>query len=140
MPTDRQQRCKKCGERFTRVQGTSRLYCFDCRPERKSTTNLRFLPQKGADSQNGADSGESGPIMGKLTRLTTETLDNAGILDTWQGAAAVTLAELIDAGKHGASGAAGTIKAHREAMAIALAIGETEEADVIELIFGSDGG
>ena len=127
MPTDNKRlRCKKCGDQFTRPQGTNRLYCFGCRPERKI---LEFPVQNG---QNEPETEDQGP---SLTDLTKKALEEAGILETWQGVAAIRLAQLIDTGKHGASGAAGTIKAHREAMAVALAIGEAEEADVIQMIF-----
>jgi hypothetical protein len=51
----------------------------------------------------------------------------------------IALSRLIDAGKHGASGAAGTIRAHRDAMAVALDAADTgETADVIELLFRED--
>lgn len=48
--------------------------------------------------------------------------------------AAIRVAQLIGAGEHGASGAAGTIRAHREATQFALAAAG-EEADVISMIF-----
>lgn len=55
-----------------------------------------------------------------LTTLTKKALKDAGGLQTWQAAAAVKLAELIDTNRHGTSGPAGNIKAHREAMAVAI--------------------
>jgi len=125
MPTDRQQRCKKCSARFTRPQGTRRIYCYECRPEAPKV--VQFPGEQFAKSDVDQ---EDGP----LTKLTREALDEGGVLDTWQGAAAMALAKLIDTGKHGASGAAGTIKAHREAMGVALA-DSGEEADVISMIF-----
>ena len=128
MPTDlKRPLCKNptCKKQFTRPQGTNRLYCFDCRPERK----LAYLPS--ANSQPVDRSDDDGPT---LTDLTKKALDEGGVLETWQAVAAIRLAQLIDSGKHGASGAAGTIKAHREAMAVALAdVGDS--ADVIDLIF-----
>ena len=139
MPTDRQQTCKKqgCSNRFTRPQGTNRIYCFECSPEGKAKSNLRYFPGNGSKSvQNDPNSAENGENEGNLTRFSRETLEKWGVLETWQGAAAMALAALIDAGKHGASGAAGTIKAHREAMDVAMSIAESDEADVIEAIFG----
>src|SRR5215207_7206896 len=133
MPTDRQQRCKKCGKRFTRPQGTNRLYCFDCKPERKAAM-VTNLPGTQSHDQLGEDQDQDGP----LTRYTRKTLEEADVLETWQGAAVMALALLIDTGKHGASGAAGTIKAHREAMSVALADSGTD-ADVIDLIFSESG-
>jgi|SRR5215216_1770805 len=128
MPTDRQQRCKKCGQRFTRLQGTNRLFCYECRPQR----NVADFPARNQD-QTGEDQDQDGP----LTTYTRKTLDEAGVLETWQGAAVMALALLIDTGKHGASGAAGTIKAHREAMQVALADSGTD-ADVIDMIFADN--
>jgi hypothetical protein len=127
MPTDRQQYCKKpgCGNRFTRPQGTRRVYCYQCRPEAPKVVQF-----PGEQFAQPIDAEEDGP----LTKLTREALEEGGVLNTWQGAAAMALAKLIDTGKHGASGAAGTIKAHREAMGVALA-DSGEEADVISMIF-----
>lgn len=132
MPTDlKRPLCKNpnCKKQFTRPQGTNRLYCFDCRPERK----LAYLPS--ANRVEEPDPEHDGPT---LTDLTKKALEEGGVLDTWQGVAAIRLAELIDTGKHGASGAAGTIKAHRDAMGVALA-DSGSDADVIDLIFSDSG-
>jgi hypothetical protein len=59
------------------------------------------------------------------------------VLDTWQGASCVALSSLIDSGRHGASGAAGNVRALREAMGFAL-IDVGEDADVIALLFADD--
>jgi hypothetical protein len=75
--------------------------------------------------------GEEGP----LAKHSKQALDKAGILASWQGAAVMALAKLIDSGRHGASGAAGTIRAHREAMGVALDAADTDEADIISMIF-----
>lgn len=131
MPTDRQQRCKKCGNRFTRLQGTSRLNCFDCAPQRTSATVTSLPGTRNQDQQ-----GENQDQEGKLTRLTRLRLEELGVTETWQAAAVMALAELIDSGKHGTSGAAGTIKAHREAMAVAEALSDVDSGDVIDAIFG----
>jgi hypothetical protein len=72
-----------------------------------------------------------------LTRLTKKALDEAGVLDTWQGASCVALSSLIDSGRHGASGAAGNVRALRDAMDFALTA-SGEEADVITLLFADD--
>ena len=137
MPTDRQQTCKKpgCSNRFTRVQGTNRVFCFKCRPERTSAT-VTSLPsaQNGQSHDQDGEDQDQGPT---LVDFTKEALEQAGVLESWQGAAAMELAKLIVAGKHGASGAAGTIKAHREAMSVALA-DSGEEADIITMIFARD--
>jgi hypothetical protein len=72
-----------------------------------------------------------------MVSLTVQQLRSGGVLETWQAMACIKLAELIDSGKHGASGPAGTIKAHREAMAIALA-DSGKKADVIDMIFADE--
>lgn len=78
-------------------------------------------------------------VEGELTRYSREALDAAGILHSWQAAAVLSLSRLIDAGKHGASGAAGTIREHRVAMGVALdASAAAETGDVIELLFSED--
>jgi len=138
MPTDRQQYCKKCHRRFTRPQGTNRLNCYDCRPERKV---VPLSSAKSAQSAQSAGSGQNQDQIpdedGSLAKLTKKSLDEAGVLETWQGESAMALARLIDAGKHGASGAAGTVKALREAMGVALA-DSGEDADIITMIFEQD--
>ena len=125
MPTDNKRlRCKKCNRMFTRPQGTNRLYCFECHPER---TVVPLLP-----SNSLGDDEEMGP----LTRKSLLQLENWGVEDTWQAEAALTLARQIDAGKGGGSaGVAGAIKAHYEAMGRAEAISTVEEADVVDMIF-----
>jgi hypothetical protein len=124
MPTDNfRPYCKRCGKRFTRPQGTNRVHCFECRPQR-----LTSVPDQPADG-----------VEGELTRYSREALDRAGILQSWQAAAVLALSRLIDAGKHGASGAAGTIRAHRDAMAVALDAADTSPtADVVDLVFRED--
>jgi hypothetical protein len=74
-----------------------------------------------------------------LVGATRRTLEEWGMLDRWEGIVCVRLAELIDAGKHGASGAAGTVKSHRESMAFALQQSDVGEADIIQMIFSSEG-
>jgi hypothetical protein len=71
-----------------------------------------------------------------LTALSKKALEDAGVLMTWQGMAAVKLAELIDTNRHGRSGAANNVKAHREAMAVALQNAK-RGADVISRIFAA---
>ena len=99
-------RCQTCGRRFTRPQGSSRLNCFECRPSRAAEV-IQLPPTPITDEYS-------------LTRLSKKALNDVGVLNTWQGMAAVKLAELIDSNRHGHSGAAANVKAHREAMGIAL--------------------
>lgn len=58
--------------------------------------------------------------------------------DTTRGLAALHLAGLVDAGGYNAQGAAALVKAHREALDLALE-GSQSTADVIDLIFGESG-
>src|SRR5215216_5056177 len=117
MPTDRQQYCKKCHRRFTRPQGTNRLNCYDCRPERKV---VPLSSAKSAQSAQSAGSGQNQDQIpdedGSLAKLTKKSLDEAGVLETWQGE---------------------SVKALREAMGVALA-DSGEDADIITMIFEQD--
>jgi hypothetical protein len=119
-PSGPQRRCETCKRKFTRPVGSNRLNCYTCRPVRATVVQLPPVDDELS-----------------LTTLTMKALADAGVLKTWQGAACVKLAELIDWGRHGASGAAGNVRAHREAMAFALA-DTGQEADVISMIFADD--
>lgn len=119
-PQGPQLRCEKCGKKFTRRLGSNRLNCYECRPVRQTVVQLPPVDDELS-----------------LTRLMKKALNDAGMLQTWQGAACVALSQLIDSGRHGASGAAGNVRAHRESMAVALA-NTGEEADVIFQIFADD--
>jgi hypothetical protein len=119
-PQGPQLRCQACGKKFTRRLGSNRLNCYECRPVRQTV-----VPLPPVDDELS------------LTRLTKKALEDAGVLMTWQGAACVALATLIDSQKHGASGAAGNVKAHREAVQFAIAE-SGEDADVISLLFADD--
>jgi hypothetical protein len=82
MPTDNfRPYCKRCRKRFTRPQGTNRVHCFECRPQR-----LTSVP----------DTQPADGVEGELTRYSREALDRAGILKSWQGAAVIALSRLID--------------------------------------------
>jgi hypothetical protein len=93
--------------------GRRRKYCFVCSPPKR----------RGAIAS-----------VAQLTRAVRDALDKAGILETWQAASCLALSSLIDREKHGASGAAGTVKALRDAMAYAMQSVE-DEGDVIFAIF-----
>jgi hypothetical protein len=116
-PQGPQLRCQACSKKFTRRLGSNRLNCYECRPVRQTV-----VPLPPVDDELS------------LTRLTKKALDDAGMLQTWQGAACVALSQLIDSGRHGASGAAGNVRAHREAVQFALA-NTGEDADIITAIF-----
>jgi hypothetical protein len=64
-------------------------------------------------------------------------LEAAGV-DGWEAEAVYAVARLIDQGKHTASGAAGNIKCHRDAIRYALESAPNKEADVIDWIFAQN--
>ena len=120
-------RCKTCRKQFTRLQGSNRLNCYECRPQRLKEPET-VVP---VDFTSPAGEAEAS----SMTARTRAKLDKEGVADTWQAMACIKLAELIDSGKHGASGPAGTIRAHREAMVIALAEGG-KKASVLGFVYG----
>jgi len=127
-------RCETCKKQFTRPVRSNRLNCYECRPERRQSADSKIISANFGENQD--QQGEIQDQEGKLTRLTRLRLEELDVLDTWQGAAALTLAELIDDGKGGGTGgAAGAIRAHREAMAVAEALSNVDDGDVIDLIF-----
>lgn len=140
MPTDNKRlRCKKttCRRQFTRPQGTNRLYCYECRPERSDARSKTPWAQISQLPVKIGEIGEDGgPVEGKLAKLSRIQLEDWGVLETWQGQAAIALAELIDQGKGGGSGgAASAVKAHRESMQVAHDVAEIEEEDKVTSIF-----
>lgn len=117
-----------CGREIQNpVTGRPRKRCDRCSPRRDQSSRkapvLTLADRKPVQSSDKA-----------LADLTRSTLAEAGRLNTWHGAAALTAAKLIDAGSYTAQGAAALLKAHREAMDIAMA-GAGASADVIDLIF-----
>jgi hypothetical protein len=70
-----------------------------------------------------------------LTAASRKALEAAGVIDGWQAAAALAVARLVDASRHGASGIAANIRAHRQCMEYALQRA-TEDAQVLDLVDG----
>jgi hypothetical protein len=117
-----------CGREIIQpVTGRPRKRCDRCSP--KQDTASRLAPVAALPAVLKARSGRS------LAKRTLAELEAAGRLETSQGEAALSLAELFDAGGYTAQGAAALVKAHREALDLALA-GAGSDADVIDLIFG----
>jgi hypothetical protein len=122
-----------CGRIIVQPEiGRRRRKCLICNPRDTRDRTGRYhakvseLPVRSPDEP------------GSVTIASRKALDEAGQLSTWKGAAALALAEIIDAGRHGASGPGGTVKAHREAMGFALADApEDHEGDVIWAIFNT---
>jgi hypothetical protein len=118
-----------CGKLIEQpATGRRRTKCYVCSPRNKryQRAQVMQLPVR-----------ESEPSAFSLTSTTIAALQRAGMHQTWQGMAAIKLAELIDEAKHGASGAAGNTKAHRDAMEFALAY-QADDADIINLIFAEE--
>ena len=77
------------------------------------------------------------PAETTLRGATLADLSRAGRESSTHGLAALHLATLVDAGGYTAQGAAALVKAHREALEVAMA-GAESEADVIDMIFGRE--
>ncbi len=116
--------------------GAPRRYHPECKPKR------RRQPELGASAVPAAVVPIRPPI--RPADADPLSLEAATLADlrpverdrTTQGIAALKLARLIDAGGYNAQGAAALVKAHREALDLALE-GTTETADVIDAIFGA---
>lgn len=119
-----------CGRTIEQpARGRPRLKCKVCRPpeKKKPRPTVVALPQTApaAPAERG--------------RIATSTLNDLQLVDrheTTQGITALHLAEILDGGRYNAQGAASLVKAHREALALALE-GTQATADVIDLIFGA---
>src|SRR5688572_23793824 len=101
-----------CGRRFTQPAiGRRRKWCTFCSPpDRRHDPGLRAAEVIQLPQREPTESDQ------RLTNAVKRKLEEWAIVDQWEGEACLALARLIDAGKHGASGAAGTVKALREAM------------------------
>jgi hypothetical protein len=122
--------CPVCGDPVVQPRtGRRRQFCQKCSPSDRRFERAKVLqlqqPEPEIDDSKG------------LTGATIAALDKAGVLNSWQGAACVALARLIDQGKHGSAGAAANVRGHREAMDFALRE-SGEDADVITMIFASE--
>lgn len=114
--------CATCRKQFTPALGTNRINCYECRPVRSKVVELK--PQGDDDA-------------GSLTAASLRALTEAGVEQSWQAAAAIALARLIDSGRHGAGGAASNIREHRTAMSVAFADSDATP-DAVDLIFLDD--
>lgn len=122
-----------CGRTIEQpATGRPRRKCKVCSPPRSRRPTAPVLPMR-ASSQPGP-AAKPRPTLEERTRA---ELQEVGRDETSAGVAALALAELFDAGGYNAQGAAALVKAHREALELALA-GAHSEADVIELIFGAE--
>jgi hypothetical protein len=119
--------CRKCNKPIPLQKGPGqpRAYCEVCRP-----------PRTGQEAAPVVSIAPSAKRTAKTVAASTlADLERAGQEETTEGVVALHLAELLDAGQYTAQGAAALVKAHREALDLALAAGQSD-ADVIDLIFG----
>jgi hypothetical protein len=114
-------------------RGAPRKYHEGCKPKRR-TAELGVAPSEGASVVQMRPAADVDPLS-----LEAATLADLRPVDrdrTTAGVATLKLARLIDAGGYNAQGAAALVKAHREALEVALE-GTSPTADVIDAIFGS---
>jgi hypothetical protein len=111
--------------------GRKRRRCKVCRPPQ----TRKPAPVVGLPSRKASQLPEPA-VRRSLAASTRADLAAVGREDTTAGITTLHLAELLDAGGYTAQGAASLVKAHREALGLALE-GTASEADVIDLIFGS---
>jgi hypothetical protein len=119
-----------CGRTIEQApKGRPRLKCKVCRPpeKKKPRPTVVAMPVPAATEPHA------------LGRIAASTLSDLQLVDrheTTAGITALHLADLLDGGGYNAQGAASLVKAHREALALALE-GTAASADVIDLIFGA---
>ena len=117
----------RCGRVIEQpATGRRRRWCFVCSPRapKNARADVIAFPTKDPNEE------------GALTAASRAALEAAGV-DGWKAEAVYAVSRLIDQGKHGASGAAGTIKCHRESLQFALQDADDHEADVIWQIFNA---
>jgi hypothetical protein len=129
-----------CGRMIDQPKtGRRRTKCETCSPRRERPDRgapVLHLPSPGRSTPSGSGPGPE-RARRTLADATLADLVAAGREDTTKGLAALQLADLVDAGGYTAQGAAALVKAHREALELALA-GAQVDADVIDLIFGQE--
>jgi hypothetical protein len=111
------------------MTGRRRSRCLVCSPKRER--EQRRAPVVSLPSRQVSEVllTVAGSTLADLRRFERDR--------TTTGVIALHLANLIDAGGYTAQGAAALVKAHREALDIALA-GTGGDADVIDMIFGQE--
>lgn len=98
------------GHRFTRPQGSRRVWCEACRPPRVKSDRAAPPPP-----------GEPGRILGELERTTLEELTARGREATIAGQAALYAARQLDSGGHSGSQTASLLRELRASAEAALA-------------------
>lgn len=116
--------CQDCGKPLPALKGRGkpRTYCEDCSPtRRRKPTKVTSLPTPAA------------PTEGRNVVATRAALESAGRIDTVAGAAALSLAEILDAGGQSGSAAAALVRELRATMEEALQGVRTSTSLVDEL-------
>lgn len=104
--------------------GRHRKKCFICSPRDTRDRRRADLIALPIRDLHASDS---------LTSASRKALDAGGVLGTWQAEAALAVARLVDQGRHGATGIAANIRAHRQCMEFALQ-SATQDAQILDLI------
>lgn len=114
--------CEQCGCEIEQQKGPARprKYCTTCRPPR-NRRNPRLIDAPQETETAGVEvSFVTGGKLPQLVESYRARLQEAGRLDTPEGAHAMHLAQLLATGEHTASGAASLSRELRMAMAEAL--------------------
>lgn len=114
-------RCKDCGQKFTRQQGTRRLYCYDCRPA-ATEAGLHVVPSPIVQAGESVES------------RTRAELQAAGRLETALGAATLVAANQIDTGGLRGMQLAVLLKQWSELLEKATADSQEDQADELDLL------
>ena len=124
--------CGKCGGPIPRQKGPGgqRKFCPTCSPKRDRPDRQRKRPTPKTLNLTPGKIQQGN--RGNLTDSTTAELTRTGVLDTWQGQAALILAHRIDAGDEPGGALSQLVKAHRDIMAEALAQAKRDEPNLLE--------
>jgi hypothetical protein len=109
----------RCGRLIEQPEtGRRRRWCLVCSPRvmKDRQAEVVQLPVPDPDQP------------GSLVYASRKALEAAGVDQGWKAEAVYAVARLIDAQKHGASGAAGNVRCHREAMQFCLQDADDHEA------------
>lgn len=113
-----------CGQYIEQpATGRRRSKCLTCKPPRVRAkpppkSPILAAPAPALAPPSTVSGGDVRPTLAEQSRRELAAADR---LETHSGVAALMLAELLDKGGYNAQGAASMVKAHREAMAAALA-------------------
>lgn len=124
-----------CGRRIEQpATGRRRSKCLVCSPpDRRTVTGSRRQPRVGAPSATVAALPDRPAADGPLTAATRGELEKAGRAGSALGVAALVAAATVDRGGMTANGLAALLRAHRDALAEALADAEPAADPLAEI-------